>query len=174
MIGQFAKLPHKNWRNSCGLQERRRPLQLLLGDKQAVLHLSFDSHSLSRDLAVYREGSSQNLRHNLRALIITRSRNWPDGPQTANSLSFSSDLVTGLYVHASGEAARREKRGRQPENVSRAFSTLDGPRKKTLLVVQVDRSLRCSQPTHRLNRGLVSATQARRTGHYKRKELVFS
>ena len=38
MTGQFAKLPQKNWRNSCGLQERR-PLQLLLEDKQAVLHL---------------------------------------------------------------------------------------------------------------------------------------
>ena len=41
MNGQFAKLPHKNWRNSCGLPERRRPLQLLLGDEQAVLHLDF-------------------------------------------------------------------------------------------------------------------------------------
>ena len=70
-------------------------------------------------------------------------------------------------MHASVERRSREARETKAaarERVMRVFNA----RRKT------DRSLRCSRSTHRLNGGLVSATQARRTGYYKGKVLVFS
>ena len=44
-------------------------------------------------------------------------RKWT--PYTASSLSFSSDLVRAVHVRGRGIAARRAKRGRQPEKKKR-------------------------------------------------------
>ena len=44
--------------------------------------------------------------------------------QTASSLSFSSGSVRGMHARVGGEAARRAKRGRQPEKKKNCLSLL--------------------------------------------------